>query len=130
MNAVQALAFEQADLLQHLLSLDESALDALDFGVIGFDGDTRVTVYNECESRMAGLNKAKTLGRPLFATVAPCMNNYLVAQRFEDALAEGVSLDATVDYVLTLKMRPAKVKLRLLAKPKSDIRYVLVYRPS
>jgi hypothetical protein len=57
------------------------------------------------------------------------MNNFMVAQRFEDALTSGSPLDVVVDYVLTLRMRPVKVKLRLLAAPKAATRYVLVQRP-
>ena len=56
------------------------------------------------------------------------MNNFMVAQRFADALASGTTLDAAIDYVLTLRMRPVKVKLRLLAAPGVAIRYVLVQR--
>jgi hypothetical protein len=40
-----------------------------------------------------------------------------------------VALDATLDYVLTLRMRPVKVGLRLLADPLLPMRYVLVQRP-
>ena len=68
------------------------------------------------------------LGHPLFTVVAPCMNNFLVAQRFEDAATLGERLDVTVDYVLTLRMRPIKVKLRLLATADAAQRYVLVQR--
>jgi hypothetical protein len=56
------------------------------------------------------------------------MNNFMVAQRFEDALADGTLLDDTIDYVLTLRMRPVKVALRLLASPAGSHRYVLVQR--
>jgi hypothetical protein len=69
------------------------------------------------------------VGHPLFTIVAPCMNNFLVAQRFADAAASGDELDEVVDYVLTLRMRPIKVKLRLLAGAASDLRYVLIQRP-
>ena len=68
------------------------------------------------------------LGQPLFTNVAPCLNNFMVAQRFEDALEDGAELDATIDYVLTLRMRPVKVALRLLAGPGRAKRYVLVQR--
>jgi hypothetical protein len=68
------------------------------------------------------------LGQPLFTNVAPCLNNFMVAQRFEDAQDEGCALDDTIDYVLTLRMRPVKVTLRLLAEPGSEQRYVLVQR--
>jgi photoactive yellow protein len=125
---VLALPFSHAGLLDHLETMTDADLDTLEFGVIGFDADTVVRRYNAFESRCAGLSPQKVLGLPLFTTVAPCMNNYLVAQRFEDAAAGGTSLDATIDYVLTLRMRPVKVALRLLAAPGSTLRYVLVNR--
>jgi len=37
-------------------------------------------------------------------------------------------LDETIDYVLTLRMRPVKVALRLLSTPGNATRYVLVKR--
>jgi len=104
-------------------------LDSLDFGTIGIDASGVVCRYNRFESTAAGLSPERVLGHPLFTVVAPCMNNFLVAQRFDDALASGVSLDATIDYVLTLRMRPVKVKLRLVATADGSIRWVLVHRP-
>jgi photoactive yellow protein len=121
-------SFNKPDLIEHLAMLDEVGLDQLDFGVIGFDNETLVQRYNECESKAAGLKPERMLGQPIFTAVAPCMNNYLVAQRFEDALETGAPLDATINYVLTLRMRPVKVMLRLLAAPGAAIRYVLVCR--
>jgi hypothetical protein len=56
------------------------------------------------------------------------MNNFMVAQRFEDAAAERAALDDTIAYVLTLRMRPTRVKLRLLSDPAREMRYVLVQR--
>jgi len=84
--------------------------------------------YNSLESKMAGLSKERVIGQPLFTVVAPCMNNFMVAQRFEDAAAAGQALDLTLDYVLTLRMRPVKVQLRLLAAPDAQRRFVLVNR--
>ena len=74
------------------------------------------------------MSPERVLGHPLFTMVAPCMNNFLVAQRFEDAEYNAEPLDATIDYVLTLRMRPVKVALRLLAEPGQALRYVLVFR--
>ncbi len=48
----------------------------------------------------------------------------MVAHRFEGE----PTLDAIIDYVFTLKMRPTKVKLRLLAAPSARRRYLLVKR--
>lgn len=123
-----ALTFDMPDLGPHLAALSEAELDDLDFGVIGFDGDTAVCCYNKVESVAAGLSPQRVLAQPLFTNVAPCMNNFMVAQRFEDAQDQGALLDATIDYVLTLRMRPIKVALRLIAVPGAAVRYVLVQR--
>lgn len=122
-------SFAQTDIAERLASADDAALDVLQFGIIGFDEQTVVQRYNTFESQLAGLNKSRVLGQALFTSVAPCMNNFLVAQRFEDALATGDPLDATLDYVLTLRMKPVKVKLRLLAVSTGAMRYVLILRP-
>lgn len=121
--------FTDADLLDRLLALPPEARDGLDFGVIGFDRSTHVVQYNAYESRAARLEPARVLGKHLFIEVAPCMNNHLVAQRFEAAGLEGRALDETVPYVLTFRMRPTPVQLRLLARPGAAVSYVLVQRP-
>jgi photoactive yellow protein len=126
------LSFSGAELGSELVSrLDRCSaeeLDALDFGVIGFDDNANVQRYNAFESQTAGLSPQRVTGQPLFTTVAPCLNNFMVAQRFEDALETGSVLDETINYVLTLRMRPVKVLLRLLAVPAGSYRYVLVQR--
>jgi photoactive yellow protein len=128
MSAATDLSFSAPGLHGQLTQLSTEQLDQLDFGVIGFDADTNVCSYNRTESEAAGLTAPRVLGQPLFTNVAPCLNNFMVAQRFEDAQVEGGALDDTIDYVLTLRMRPVKVKLRLLAGAGSGQRYVLVQR--
>jgi photoactive yellow protein len=128
MNVAIALSFAAPGLHAQLTQLSQEQLDRLDFGVIGFGADTNVSQYNQTESEAAGLTAPRVLGQPLFTNVAPCLNNFMVAQRFEDAQDDGAALDDTIDYVLTLRMRPVKVKLRLLAAPGSEQRYVLVQR--
>jgi photoactive yellow protein len=118
--------FDQASLHSRLESLTEPELDSLEFGVIGFDDQEIVTRYNATESRLAGLSPERVLGHGLFTVVAPCMNNFLVAQRFQDAAAAGQPLEVSIDYVFTLRMRPRKVKLRLLAAGVAGNRYVVV----
>ena len=122
------LTFGMPGLADRLDHCSPEELDALDFGVIAFGADTNVERYNAFESQAAGLSPQRVLGQPLFTNVAPCMNNFMVAQRFEDARDDGTVLDDTIDYVLTLRMRPVKVKLRLLASPSGAYRYVLVQR--
>lgn len=120
------LDFHDERLHQRLDESTDAALDECGFGVIGFDAAGHVRRYNKTESRLAGLSPERVLGHGLFTMVAPCMNNFMVAQRFEDASANGSALDDTIDYVLTLRMRPQKVRLRLLAGPGHALRYVIV----
>jgi photoactive yellow protein len=128
MTQLAQYAFAQPELLPILTSASPEVLDTLDFGLIGFDADGMVRQYNAFESRAAGLSPQRVLGQSLFTHVAPCMNNFMVAQRFEDAAGAGSALDDTIDYVLTLRMRPVKVKLRLLSAPAQAMRYVLIQR--
>lgn len=130
MTIAQALHFTDVELLSALQQGSDADLDGLEFGVIGIDAAGVVRRYNAHESRLAGLSPQRVLGHPLFTVVAPCMNNFMVAQRFEDAAVSASPLDTTIDYVLTLRMRPVKVKLRLLSQPGDAMRYVLVQRPA
>lgn len=107
-----------------LEKLDAQGMDALPFGVIGFTSDAMVTTYNATESKNAGLSPQRVLGKHLFEEVAPCMNNFMVAQRFDDAS----ELDEIIPYVLTLRMRPTPVRLRLLKSAHCATRYVLIER--
>lgn len=128
MNMLAETQFDQPGITMLLETMDEVALNALGFGVIGFGKDGRVQRYNTFESKAAGLSVERVLQQDLFMVIAPCMNNFLVAQRFVDAHESGQTLDDTINYVLTLRMRPTKVKLRLLSDPLADLSYVLVYR--
>ena len=128
MTQLTHYAFPQPELLPILTSASQELLDSLEFGLIGFDADGTVRQYNAFESRAAGLSPQRVLGQALFTHVAPCMNNFMVAQRFEDAAGGATALDDTIDYVLTLRMRPVKVKLRLLSDPAQAMRYVLIQR--
>lgn len=120
--------FDQTGIAGILATLDDTSLDTLPFGVIGFDQEGLVQRYNNYESHAAGLSTDRVLGQDLFTLVAPCMNNFLVAQRFADAQEDGSVLDDIIPYVLTLRMRPTKVRLRLLAEERSKLSYVLVQR--
>jgi photoactive yellow protein len=126
MHPATSLAFHQPRLFDGLAALDAQGMDELDFGVIGFDSQGIVQRYNRWESRAARLEVTQVMGLHLFDVVAQCMNNYLVAQRFEDCAEAGTELDETLDFVLTLRMRPKKVQLRLLAAPGHPLRFVCV----
>ncbi|TCP65809.1 photoactive yellow protein [Sphingomonas sp. PP-CE-1G-424] len=110
--------------LRDLEAMSADARDTLPFGVVGFGADTIVQVYSATEARMAGLDPAAVLGVPFFDAVGQCMNNFMVAQRFEDE----PEIDEIVPYVLTLRMRPTRVRLRLLASAGTPRRYILIAR--
>lgn len=122
------VGFEDDDVFQTLTSCSEADRDALAFGVIGFDENEIVTVYNAPEARWAGMLQSRVLGTPMFELVAPCMNNFLVAERFRDAHADRVPLDLQLPYVLTLRMQPTPVRLRLLYEPHHPTRFILICR--
>jgi photoactive yellow protein len=110
--------------LHDLVAMGATERDALPFGVVGFAADTIVQVYNATEARMSGLDPATVVGIPFFDAVAQCMNTFMVAQRFQHE----PELDDMFPYVLTLRMRPTKVRLRLLATAETPLRYVLIER--
>jgi photoactive yellow protein len=110
--------------LDHLDSLTQAQFDALAFGVIGFPADCLVEIYSAYESKAAGIPAAKVIGSHFFLSTAQCMNNFMVAQRFLDEPA----LDVIIDFVLTLRMRPTPVRLRLLKRENTARRYILVQR--
>jgi len=116
--------FEHPTGLAQLEAMSAQGLDALAFGVVRMRTDGEVVAYNAWESSMAGLSKERVLARNFFSDVAPCMNNYLVAERF---MSEP-ELDATLDYVFTLRMKPTAVRLRLLRSATADHMYLLVTR--
>lgn len=128
MNLPVEITFESPGMTLQLDRMDGTALDALDFGVIGFDHDSLVRRYNAFESQAAGLSAERVLDHDLFTVVAPCMNNFLVAQRFVEGREAAVPLDDIINYVLTLRMRPTRVRLRLLYDPLATLSYVLVQR--
>jgi photoactive yellow protein len=88
------------------------------------DEDGRVVSYNRAESELSGLDRSQVVGQDFFTQVAPCANNYLVAQRYLDE----EDLDDTIEYVFTYRMLPTPVRLRLIRRPNLRYRYLLVRR--
>jgi photoactive yellow protein len=107
-----------------LQTMPADVRDQLPFGVVGLNAAGITKVYNETEARMAGLNPKKVIGTSFFDAVAQCMNNFMVAQRFEDE----PELDVIIPFVLTLRMRPTPVRLRLLASSSRPLRFILIER--
>jgi photoactive yellow protein len=99
-------------------------LDNFSFGVIGFGSDYIVSRYNAVESIGSGLRAAHVIGKHVFDEVAICMNNFMIAQRFLDES----ELDEIVPYVLTLRMKPTPVRLRLMKSSRAVTQFLLIER--
>ena len=117
------MTFDDPAMAETLEAMGEAELDELAFGVVGLDEEGHVDRYNAHEERSSGLPRDHVVGRHFFFDVAPCMNNYLVAERLEEPM-----LDVTMPYVLTFRMRPTPIRLRLIRTQAARRRWVLVWR--
>lgn len=118
-----ALGFSEISAIV-LDGLSTAEVDALPYGVVGMRHDGIVEVYNTTESGMAGIARDTVMGTHFMSEIGQCMNNFMVAQRFEDE----TELDTELDYVLTLRMRPTPVRLRLLKTLTIARHYILIRR--
>lgn len=116
--------FFSPDLLALLEAMNADALDEVPFGVIGMSSDGVVVSYNKTEATAAGLTPARVIGRHFFTSVAPCTNNFMIAQRYEGES----SIDDVIDYVFTLRMAPTPVQLRMLKSSSAERMYMVVKR--
>ena len=114
-------AFDTPDAAARLAALPDAALDALPYGVVEMERDCKVRRYNATESRFSGLSPSRVIGRQFFRDVAPCSDNRHVAWRYDEE-----SLDETIDYTFSLRMRPVPVTLRMLKPASDDPMYLLV----
>jgi photoactive yellow protein len=114
--------FETQHLATLLDEVDLKLFDELPFGLIAMDRLGDVIWYNRYESQRAGLDKEKILGRNFFEAVAPCTNNYLIAQRYVDE----DQLDEVLDFVFTFRMAPTLVRLRMMSVAGSPRQYLAV----
>ncbi|MBC8010378.1 MAG: photoactive yellow protein [Burkholderiales bacterium] len=116
------MTIENPALLTELETASPAALDAAEFGLVRMKPDGTVLAYNTYEARLSGLSPEGVMGKNFFTQVAPCTNNFMVAERFQEPGA----LDALIDYVFTYKMKPTKVRLRLLKRADATEQYLAV----
>ena len=110
-----------------LSSLTTEQMDALDYGVIGFDDDGEVFAYNAFESSFTGFQRDEVLGMQMFTELIPCSNNSLVRARYDKAKAESIDLHHTMDYVFTYRMKPTPVRVELLREESTRTNWMLVH---
>jgi photoactive yellow protein len=123
MTMFQQQDFSATDLFDKLQAASDAELTDAPFGVVRFDEQGTVTLYNNWESGLSGLSPDGAVGRSFFEDIAPCTNNFLVAERYTDA----AELDEMVNYTFTWKMNPTRVRLRMLRQGASA-RYLIVER--
>ena len=114
--------FTETNLLGALESCDDTAFAALPFGAIAMMADGTVVRYNDYESSRSGLSPANVIGKNFFHEVALCINNDKVGRRL---LSEPL-LDLRMPYVMTFRMKPRRVELRLLRSPAAHHMYLLL----
>jgi len=123
MTMFQQQDFAAPDLFGRLQAASDAELMDAPFGVVRFDEGGNVTLYNKWESGLSGLSPEGVVGRSFFEEIAPCTNNFLVAERYADA----AELDETIGYTFTWKMKPTPVRLRMLRQG-AAARYLIVER--
>jgi photoactive yellow protein len=120
-SKLESVTFSDIQLVD-LVTLTKAELDELPFGVVGLSTAGLVEVYNATESKLAGLSADRVIGSHFFISTAQCMNNFMVAERFESE----AELDTVIDYVLTFRMRPTPVRIRLMKSSSVSRRYLLI----
>jgi photoactive yellow protein len=96
-----------------------SDFNAANFGIVKMDLNGTVTDYNDNQAQHTGMSKGAVMGKHFFTQVAPCTNNFLVAQKFQNE----ATLDNKLGYTFTIKMAPTPVNLRLMKD--SSAQYLL-----
>ncbi len=117
-------SFTDVGLFDWLSEATAIQLDALPYGVIAMSLDGTVEAYNLAESKLAGLTADRVIGKNFFSNVAPCTNNFMVAHRFQTE----ADLDVVIDYVLTLRMTPKKVHMRMLRRHDASRMFLIIQR--
>lgn len=118
--------FKASDPISKLDNLDEAAINALPYGVVMLDSGCLVRRYNAFQSKLGGFSPESVIGQHYFHRTAPCMNNFIVGERFMSN--EQPELDETIKYTFTFKMEPTNVLIRLLRSQKSENMYLLIAR--
>ena len=111
-------------LLSEIVAMSGPELDELDLGVIEVDDTGIVKYFNQGETNFSGVTKEQATGRNFFTQIAPCTNNRLFYGRFKKGIKKE-SLDHTLPYTYTYKMKPTNVLIRLYRDPESKRNFIV-----
>ncbi len=107
-------------------TLTDEQLDALSYGVIALDEQSRVLRYNLYESRLARLDRNDVLGRNFFDEIARCTKTPEFEGRYRALLAEAPGKTARFDYLFDFAFGAQSVGVEMVRAPAAV--YVLVNR--
>ncbi|TVR92130.1 MAG: hypothetical protein EA428_04265 [Spirochaetaceae bacterium] len=110
--------------MEEISEMDDNELHDCSFGVIKMSKDAVVQAVNNAEIELTGLSRSAFIDKNFFTQVAPCTNNYMVAEKYR----KFDELDETIPYVFTYMMKPTPVHLRMLKSRAYDSQYLLVDR--
>lgn len=111
------------EILDYLENSDEKQRDLLPFGAIVMDPAGAVLDYNQYESNLSSIPRSEAVGKNFFEDIAPCTKNPMIAEKF---LKSTAPLDETIRFIFTYRIKPTRVKLRLLTQPEKRRSYLLV----
>lgn len=111
--------FSEASIIDWLDSNTEESYNTLDYGVVRMNEQGIVSAYNSYISIIGGVTKENAIGKNFFVQVAPCTNNFMVAEKYHQEI-----LDEEMPYMFTYITQPTPVILRLL-KGKNGTQYLL-----
>ena len=106
-------------------SLNSAQLDSLPFGAIQLDHTGTILQYNDYESRLAGIDKSKAIGKNFFTEVAPCTD----VKEFRGRFTEGVAkkqLHVKFQYHFSFKKNPRDVTVSLFYSELTESTWVFI----
>jgi len=107
--------FEHPDMAEWLATYPEDRYNELDFGLVKLNHEGVVIAYNQAQTTISGVTSEYALRKHFFTEVAPCTNNFIVAEKYSQP-----TLDETIPYMFTYITAPIRVKLRLIKDSKGN----------
>jgi len=111
--------------IQDLSKKNQEELDNLEYGVVQVDDTGTIKTFNRYEAELGQVEQSTVIGKNFFTQVAPCTNNRLFLGKFKEGIAAN-SLDTTIPFVFTYKIRPTSVEVQMFRDSVARTNWVLV----
>jgi photoactive yellow protein len=106
-------------------ALDPAQLDSLPFGAIQLNHEGIILQYNDYESRFAGVDQSRAVGKNFFTEIAPCTD----VKEFRGRFTEGVArkqLHEIFQYHFAFKKNPQDVTVSPYYSGLTDSTWVFI----